>query len=136
MLFVDEIALSGENFDQVEGRLKLWRTRLEDVSLKLRRKKTEHLPPPGEKKNTGLKEYCSSKYAELPQCTSFKYLGTTLHQNESCEKEVEPRISKAWNRWRELPGVFVTKVFQQGSRCWYVRLQLDLLYYMGIRLGP
>ena len=47
MLFPDDIALSGEKCDQVEGRLELWRTRLKDVGLKLSRKKTEHLPPPG-----------------------------------------------------------------------------------------
>ena len=105
MLFVYDIALSGENCDQVEGRLELWRTRVEDVDLKLSRKKTENLPPPAEQKNINLKEYNSSKYAELPQCTSFKYLATTLHQDGGCEKEVELRISNAWNRWRELTGV-------------------------------
>ena len=98
-------ALSGENCDQVEGILELWRTRVEDVDLKLSRKKTEHLVPPAEQKNINLKEYNSSKYVELPQCTSFKYLATTLHQDEGCEKEVELRISNAWNRWRELTGV-------------------------------
>ena len=35
MLFGDDIALSGENCDQVEGRLELWRTRLEDVGGRL-----------------------------------------------------------------------------------------------------
>ena len=48
MLFADDIVPSGENCDQVEGRLELWRARLADVGLKLSRKKTEHLPPPGE----------------------------------------------------------------------------------------
>ena len=31
ILFADGIALSGENFDQVEGRLEFWRTRLEEM---------------------------------------------------------------------------------------------------------
>ena len=66
MLFSDDIALSGETFDQVEGRLELWRNRSEDVDLKLSRKKTECLPSPGEQKSINLKEYNSSKYAELP----------------------------------------------------------------------
>ena len=57
MLFADDIAMSGENCDQVEGRLKLWRTKLEDVGLKLSGKKTEHLPPPGEQRSIKLKEY-------------------------------------------------------------------------------
>ena len=44
----------------------IWRARLEDVGLTLNRKKTEHLPPTEEQKNTKLKECNSSKYAELP----------------------------------------------------------------------
>ena len=78
ILFADNITLSGENCDQVEGRLELWRTRLEDKVQKLGRKKTEHLPPYGEQKNMKLKKYNTSKYAEIPQCTRLKYLGTTL----------------------------------------------------------
>ena len=48
MLFADDVALSGENCDQVKGGLELWRARLEDVGVKLSSKKTKHLPPPGE----------------------------------------------------------------------------------------
>ena len=110
ILFADDIALSGENFDQVEGRLEFWRTRLEEMwALKLSRKKSEHLPLPGEQKNIKLKECSSSKYAELPKCTSSKYLGIILHQDRGCEKEVELRISKASNRWRKLTGVLRDK---------------------------
>ena len=61
MLFAYDIALSVENCDQAEGRLELWRTSVEDVHLKLSRKKTENLPPPVEQKNINLKEYNSSK---------------------------------------------------------------------------
>ena len=104
MLFADDVALSGENCDQVKGGLELWRARLEDVGVKLSSKKTKHLPPPGEQKNIKLKECNSSKYAELPKCTSFKYFGTTSLQDAGCEKEVKLRIRKAWNRWRELTG--------------------------------
>ena len=109
MLFADDIALSGENCELVEGRLELWRTKLKVVGLKLSRKKTEHLPPPGEQISIKLKKHNSSKYAKLLQYTSFKYLGTTLHQERGSEKEVELRISKACNRWRELTGVLCDK---------------------------
>ena len=45
----------------------------------------------------------------LPKCSQFKYLGTTIHQGEGCHKEIELRISKAWNKWRELTGVLYDK---------------------------
>ena len=67
MLFADDIALSGESCDQVKGGLESWRARLEGVGVRLSRKKTKHLPPPGEQKNIKLKECNSSKYAELPK---------------------------------------------------------------------
>ena len=73
------------------------------MGLMLSRKKTKHLPPPGKQKNIKLKEYNRTK------CTSYKYFDTNLHQNGGCEKEVDLRISKAWNKWRELTGVLCDK---------------------------
>ena len=52
-----------------------------------------------------MKKYSSDEMETLPRCTQFKYLGTTIHQEGGCRKEVELRISKAWNKWRELSGV-------------------------------
>ena len=73
------------------------------------RAKTEHLPPPGRHENIKLKEYSTLEYAELPQRTCFKYLGSTIHKEGGCSKEVELRISKAWNKWRELTGILCDK---------------------------
>ena len=73
------------------------------------KEKTKLLPPPGGQKNIKPKEYNNSKYAELPLCTSYKFLGTTLHQDGGCEKEVELRINKSWKRWRKPTGVLCDK---------------------------
>ena len=102
MLFADDIVLSGENREDLERRLENWRERLEEVGLKLSRTKTEHLAPIGREENIRLREYDSTQYANLPHKATFKYLGTTIHQEGGCAKEVELRISKAWDRWREL----------------------------------
>ena len=67
--------------------------------------KTEYLPPAGEDGNILMKKYSSDEMETLPRCTQFKYLGTTIHQEGGCRKEVELRILKAWNKWRELSGV-------------------------------
>ena len=42
ILFADGFDLSGENCNQVEWRVEVWRARSEDVGLKLSRKKTEY----------------------------------------------------------------------------------------------
>lgn len=55
----------------------------------------------------------SAEFADIPQQTTFKYLEITVDQQEGCVKEVELKISEAWNRWREMTGVFsVTKEYQ------------------------
>ena len=56
-----------------------------------------------------MKKYGSQETESLPKCSQFKYLGTTIHQDGGCRKEVELRISKAWNKWREMTGVLCDK---------------------------
>ena len=105
MLFADDLVLCDSSREHLERRLEIWRERMESVGLKLSRSKTEYLPPAGEDGNILMKKYCSDEMETLPRCTQFKYLGTTIHQEGGCRKEVELRISKAWNKWRELSGV-------------------------------
>jgi len=109
MLFADDLAIGDESREHLEARLETWRESLEGVGLKLSRTKTEHLPPPLQSDSIKLRKYNSTECVSLPQTTSFKYLGTTIHQDGGCKKEVELRISKAWNRWRELSGVLCDK---------------------------
>ena len=52
-----------------------------------------------------MRKYNSAEMEILPRRTQFKYLGTTIHQEGGCKKEIELRISKAWNKWEELSGV-------------------------------
>ena len=82
---------------------------MESVRLKLSRKKTEYLQPEGNQGDIYLKKYDSEERVPLLNCSQFKYLGTTIHQEGGCRKEVELRISKAWNKWRELTGVLCDK---------------------------
>ena len=105
MLFADDLVLCAEDRDTLEKRLEKWREVMESAGLKLSRLKTEYLPPVGEFGDITMKEYNSSERAKLPKCEQFKYLGTTIQQDGGCQKEVKLRISKAWNKWRELTGV-------------------------------
>ena len=45
MLFADDLVLCDESPERTEERLENWRGCLEDAGLKVRRSKTEHLPP-------------------------------------------------------------------------------------------
>ncbi|XP_046863244.1 uncharacterized protein LOC124456989 [Xenia sp. Carnegie-2017] len=109
MMFADDLVLCDEKREHLEGRLEEWRRILEDVGLKVSRAKTEYLPPSGCIGNIKLREYAGPGNTDLPKCETFKYLGTTIHQDGSCKTEVELRISRAWNKWRELTGVLCDK---------------------------
>jgi len=109
MIFADDLSLSGEKGEDLEGELEEWRKRLEEAGVKVSRAKTEHLPLPGAQGSIRMKQYGLEERTELPKCSSFKYLGTTLQQEGGCSKEVEVRISKAWAKWRELMGVLCDK---------------------------
>ena len=105
MLFADDLVLCDGSREELEERLEVWRMKMESVGLKLSRAKTEYLPPEGENGDIKMRKYNSTEMETLPRCTQFKYLGTTIHQEGGCRKEVELRISKAWNKWRDLSGV-------------------------------
>jgi len=92
--------------DNIEERLEDWRRRLEDVGLKVSRSKTEyHIPPKESSDDIKLKEYDSSDHATLPQKVTFKYLGTTIHQEGECRTEVQVHIGRAWDKCRQLTGI-------------------------------
>ena len=94
MLFADDLVLCDGKAEDMERRLEIWRECLEEGGLKLSRTKTEHLVPSGDAVNIKLKEYNKETFTDLPQTTSFKYLGTTIHQEGECKAEVEKRIGK------------------------------------------
>jgi len=109
MLFADALVLCDSNRERLERRLEIWREKIEAAGLKISRKKTEHLPAVGKQENIGMKKYGRQVIGSLPKCSKFKYLGTTIHQEGGCRREVELKISKAWNKWRELSGVLCHK---------------------------
>jgi len=74
MLFADDLVLCGESRGNIEERLKT------GEGLKVSRSETQYLPPKENSDEIKLKEYDSSDYATLPQKVTFKYLGTTIHQ--------------------------------------------------------
>jgi len=96
MFFMDDLVLSNEKGEHLEGKLEEWRKTLEEAGIKVSRAKTEHLPSPGAQGSVRVKQYGLEERTELPKCSSFKYLGTTLHQGGDCSREVEFRISMAW----------------------------------------
>lgn len=83
-----------------------WRTGecLEDAGLKVSRSKTEHLPPRNNDKKIKLQAQASEDKTELPTISALPGNNYYRQRTGFCK-----RIEKAWNRWRDLTGIFCDK---------------------------
>ena len=46
---------------------------------------------------------------KVPRVKEFKYLGSTVQESGSCEREVKRRVQAGWNRWRKVSGVICSR---------------------------
>ena len=42
---------------------------------------------------------------KVPRVKEFKYLGSTVHESDTCEREVKKKVQPGWNEWRKVSGV-------------------------------
>ena len=69
--------------------------------MKISRSKTEYLCI-----NKGNDdETVKMEDAKVSRVKKFKYLGSTVQENGSCEREVKKRVQAEWNGWRRVSGV-------------------------------
>ena len=101
MLFVDDIAICKETREEVERRLECWRYALERRGIKVSRSKTEYLCING----GNDKETVKMEDTKVPRVKEFKYLGSAVQENGSCEREVKRRVQAGWNGWRKVSRV-------------------------------
>ena len=69
--------------------------------MKVSRSKTEYLCINGEND----KETVKMENKKMPRVKEFKYLGSTVQESGSCEREVEKRVQAGWNGWEKVSGV-------------------------------
>ena len=106
MLFADDIVLSRDTKEEVEQDLEKWRQALEMRGLKISRKKIEYLCCGDGQQIQGSIQIEGNL---VPRVTEFKYLGSTVQEDGSAEKEIEKRIQAGWNSWRKITGVLCDK---------------------------
>ena len=90
--------------DQGRSRVRLesWRYALQKKrEMKVSRSKTEYLCINGENDDETVK----MENTNVPRVKEFKYLGSTVQESSSCEREVKKRVQAGWNRWRKVSGV-------------------------------
>ena len=100
MLFADDIVICKETRQEVEQRLECWRYALER-GMKVSRSKNDYLCTNREND----KETVKMKDTKVPRVKEFKYLGSTLQESDSCEREVKKKVQAEWNEWRKVSRV-------------------------------
>ena len=101
MLFADDIVICKKTSEEVEQRIECWRYALERRGMKVIRAKTEYLCVNGEND----KETIKMDDTKVPREKKFKYLGSTVQESGSCEREIKRRVQAGWNGWRKVSGV-------------------------------
>ena len=101
MLFADNIVICEETREEVERRLQYWRYALKRRGMKVSRSKTKYLCLKG---GNG-EETVKMKDTKLPRVKEFKYLGSTVQESGSCEREVKRRVQAGWNGCRKVSGI-------------------------------
>ena len=92
MLFADNIVICEETREEVEWRP--WRYALEKREMKVRRSKTKYLCINGGNDDKTVK----MEDKKVPRVKEFKYLGSTVQESGSCEREVKSRVPAGWTR--------------------------------------
>ena len=101
MLFADDIVICKETREEVEQSLDCWRYALERIGMKVSRSKTEYLCVNGGNKDETIK----LEDTKVPRIKEFKYLGSTVQESSSCEREIKKRVQAEWYEWRKVSGV-------------------------------
>ena len=71
--------------------------------MKVSRSKTKYLCING--RNDESEDGMKMKDTKVTRVKQFKYLGSTVQESGSCEREVKKRVQAGWNRWRKVSGV-------------------------------
>ena len=101
MLFAHDIVICEETRKKVERRLEWWRYALKRRGTKVSRSKNEYLCV-----NRGNdEETVKMEDTKVQRIKEFKYLGSTVQESGSCERDVKRRVQAEWNGWRKASGV-------------------------------
>ncbi|KAK3516882.1 hypothetical protein QTP70_028199, partial [Hemibagrus guttatus] len=101
MMFADDIMICSESREQVEENLERWRFALERRGMKVSRSKTEYMCV-NEREGSGTVRLQGE---EVKKVQEFKYLGSTVHSNGECGKEVGCELEEKERFWSELDEV-------------------------------
>ena len=112
MMFADDILICIESREEVNEKLERWKYALERREMKVSLSKTEYMCVNERDPSRTVR----LQGAEVKKVEDFKYLGSTVHSNGKCGKEVKRHVQAGWNRWRKVSGLMCDKSFSSDER--------------------
>jgi len=108
MLFADDIVLVSDDITSLQDSLNKWKEALESNGLRISRSKTEYLHCPYSDPTSPSPDIYLDGYL-LKTCDHFKYLGSVVHKDGSCDADLNHRVSTGWMKWQQNSSVFCDK---------------------------
>ena len=108
LLFANDVVLGNTDIVTLQNALSKWDKILKDHGLKISVKKTEFLPcpfPDPERSNPDI--FIGEE--KLMVSSGFKYLGSVINNEASCDDDIKHRSNVRWMKWREKSSVFCDK---------------------------
>ena len=65
---------------------------------------------------------------KVPRVKKFKYLGSTMQESGSCEREVKKRVQAGWNRWRKVWGAIYDRRLPARVKGKEYSLEVAMMY--------
>jgi len=108
MLFADDIVLISDDVTLLQESLNKWKQALESNGLRISRSKTEYLHCPYSDPTSPSPDiYLDGQL--LKTCDQFKYLGSVVQSDGSCNADLNNRVSVGWMKWQQNSGIFCDK---------------------------
>ena len=109
MLFADYIVLCGDKVVDMTEYLESWRKALEEREMRVSRPKTQFMDFSFEQNAHGNRPQVKILDEEVERLTHFKYLGTSIEDEEGMETEIAKRVGAGWMNWKKCSGVLCDK---------------------------
>jgi len=141
LFFADDGAIVSEDPEALQRAFDVWVDVLEGNGFRMSPKKTEYLHCPFSDPSRSTPDIYLNGVA-LPRCEKFKYLGSVINAEASCDSDINHRISVGWMKWRQNSAVFCDKrmppklkgklytsvvrpALTYGSQCWTMQKKYE-----------
>lgn len=108
MLFADDIALVSDDVSSLQHALNKWKEALESNGLRISRSKTEYLHCPFSDTDAPTPDLYLDGHM-LQTCDRFKYLGSVMQKEGTCDADLNHRVSTGWMKWQQNSAIFCDK---------------------------